>query len=181
MVLRRLPRHAFPSTLIPDRAGAHGTARVSDLRANERRPAVAGTSTTPQQSPAKSVRSTLSSVITYLGDSDLTLFHYVTGASGQSLALDHIANRLGDSQLKGLAFSATFGAPWFQRWAKHQFRRRQTLILLLVAIILSLVVARVFADLLPFRLRPMFAADIGYRAPLFHTDSYFEDWSSFPE
>jgi membrane-associated phospholipid phosphatase len=118
-------------------------------------------------------------VITYLGDLDLTLFHYVNSFCGQSLALDHIANRLEDGQLKGLAFSATFGALWFQR-SKDQFRRRQTLILLLVAIILSLVVARMFADLLPFRLRPMFAADIGYRAPLFHTDSYFEDWSSFP-
>ena len=108
----------------------------------------------------------MSSVITYLGDLDLTLFHYVNSFCGQRLALDHIANGLEDSQLKGLAFSATFGVLWFQR-SKDQFRRRQTLILLLVAIILSLVVARMFADLLPFRLRPMFAADIGYRAPLF--------------
>jgi hypothetical protein len=86
-------------------------------------------------------------VISYLGDLDLTLFHYVNSSCGQSLALDRIANRLEDGQLKGLALRS-----------KDQFRRRQTLILLLVAI-------------LPFRLRPMFAADVGYRAPHFHTDS----------
>jgi undecaprenyl-diphosphatase len=76
-------------------------------------------------------------------------------------------------------FSATFGALWFQR-VKNQVRQRQTLVLLLVAIVISLVVARICADLLPFRERPMFRTDIGYQAPLFHLDSYFEDWSSFP-
>jgi undecaprenyl-diphosphatase len=116
---------------------------------------------------------------TFLTDLDQTLFHYINSFCGQSLALDHIANRLESSQLKGLAFCATFGALWFQ-WAKNQVRQRQTLVLLLVAIVVSLVVARICADLLPFRERPMFRPDIGYQAPLFHLDSYFEDWSSFP-
>lgn len=121
----------------------------------------------------------MSSVSAYLGDLDLTLFHYINGLCGQYLALDHMANRLESGQLKGLAFSATFGVLWFQR-AKDQFRRRETLILMLVAIVLSLVIARICADLLPFRVRPMFVPDIGYQAPLFHLDSYFENWSSFP-
>ena len=116
---------------------------------------------------------------TFLTNLDQTLFHYINSFCGQSLAFDHIANRLESSQLKGLAFCATFGALWFQR-AKNQVRQRQTLVLLLVAIVVSLVVARICADLLPFRERPMFRPDIGYQAPLFHQDSYFEDWSSFP-
>jgi hypothetical protein len=116
---------------------------------------------------------------TFLTNLDQTLFHYINSFCGQSLALDHIANRLESSQLKGLAFCATFGALWFQR-AKNQVRQHQTLVLLLVAIVVSLVVARICADLLPFRERPMFRPDIGYQAPLFHQDSYFEDWSSFP-
>ena len=121
----------------------------------------------------------MSSVIGYFREFDLTLFHYINSFCGQSLALDHIANRLESGQLKGLLFSATFGALWFHR-GKDQFGKRQTLIVLLIAIVLSLILARICADLLPFRVRPMFAADIGYRAPLFHFDSYFEDWSSFP-
>jgi undecaprenyl-diphosphatase len=121
----------------------------------------------------------MSSVTAYLGDLDLSLFHYINGLCGQYLALDHIANRLESGQLKGLALSATFGALWFQR-AEDQFRRRETLILTLVAVVLSLVVARICADLLPFRIRPMFVPHIGYQAPLFHLESYFENWSSFP-
>jgi hypothetical protein len=100
-------------------------------------------------------------VATFLTNLDQTLFHYINSFCGQSLALDHIASRLESSQLKGLAFSATFGALWFQR-AKLQVRRRETLLLLLVAIVVSLVVARICADLLPFRDRPMFRPDIGY-------------------
>jgi membrane-associated phospholipid phosphatase len=119
------------------------------------------------------------SVATFLTDVDQTLFHYINGFCGHSLALDHIANRLESGQLKGLAFSATFDALWFQR-VKNQVRQRPTLVLLLVAVVISLVVARICADLLPFRERPMFRTDIGYQAPLFHLDSYFENWSSFP-
>jgi undecaprenyl-diphosphatase len=118
-------------------------------------------------------------VATFLTNVDQTLFHYINSFCGQSLALDHIANRLESSQVKGLAFSATFGALWFQR-VKKQVRQRQTLVLLLVAIVVSIVVARICADLLPFRERPMFRNDIGYQAPLFRLDSYFEEWSSFP-
>jgi hypothetical protein len=103
---------------------------------------------------------------TFLTNLDQTLFHYINGFCGQSLALDHIANRLESGQLKGLAFCATFGALWFQR-VKNQVRQRQTLILLLVAIVVSLVVACICADLLPFRERPMFRPDIGYQTSLF--------------
>ena len=116
---------------------------------------------------------------TFLTNLDQTLFHYINSFCGQSLALDHIANRLESSQLKCLTFCATFGALWFQR-AKNQVHQRQTLVLLFVAIVVSLLVGRICADLLPFRERPMFRPDIGYQAPLLHLDSYFEDWSSFP-
>jgi hypothetical protein len=73
-------------------------------------------------------------VTTFLANLDQILFHYINNFCGQSLALDHIANRLESGQLKGLAFCATFGALWFQR-AKKQFRQRETLFLLLVAIV----------------------------------------------
>jgi hypothetical protein len=48
------------------------------------------------------------------------------------------------------------------------------------AIVVSLFVARLFANLLPFRVRPMFTSGIGYRPPLFEMGAYFENWSSFP-
>jgi undecaprenyl-diphosphatase len=92
---------------------------------------------------------------------------------------DHIASRLEGGHLKGLAFMSTFGMLWFQR-SKTLARQRETLVLLLLAVVLSIVVARALADLLPFRTRPMNAPGIGFRAPLFPRESTLVDWSSFP-
>jgi undecaprenyl-diphosphatase len=50
----------------------------------------------------------------------------------------------------------------------------------LIALVVAIVAARLFANLLPFRERPMFTSDIGYRAPLYQIGLYFESWSSFP-
>jgi undecaprenyl-diphosphatase len=119
------------------------------------------------------------SILSDLNSIDLVVFHVINGFCGQNLVLDHIAGRLDSAQLKGLAFIGTFGALWFQP-AKTQARQRETLILLLIAIVLSLIVARLFANLLPFRVRPMFTSDIGYRPPLYEIGAYFENWSSFP-
>jgi undecaprenyl-diphosphatase len=117
--------------------------------------------------------------MSYLSGIDLAVFHEINGWCGQSIFLDHIANQLENAQLKGLAFIGTFGALWFRR-TSTQARQRETLILLLFAIVLSLIVTRGFADLLHFRVRPMFASGIEYRAPLFRMDPYFENWSAFP-
>src|ERR1700693_6265555 len=117
--------------------------------------------------------------ISYLSGIDLAVFHSINWWCGQNIFLDHIANRLENAQLKGLAFIGTFGALWFRRTSTHGLQR-ETLILLLFAIVLSLIVTRGFADLLPFRVRPMFASGIEYRAPLFRIDPYFENWSAFP-
>jgi undecaprenyl-diphosphatase len=118
-------------------------------------------------------------LLSHLRDIDLAVFHFINGFCGQSLTLDHIANRLESMQLKGLAFSGTFGVLWFRR-TKTQYQQRETLVVLLLAVVLSIIVARLLANLLPFRLRPMFTSGIGYQAPLFQMDSFFEDWSSFP-
>jgi undecaprenyl-diphosphatase len=121
----------------------------------------------------------MNTLVSNLSSIDLLLFHAINSLCGQSLMLDHIAGRLEDVRLKTLVFIATFGALWF-RHTKTQVRERETFILLLIAIVLSLVVARVFANLLPFRERPMYTSGIGYHAPLFDPGFYFENWSSFP-
>jgi undecaprenyl-diphosphatase len=121
----------------------------------------------------------MDSFLAYLSSIDLEMFHTINGWSGRSVAFDHIANRLENVQLKSLAFVGTFGALWF-RPIKTQNRQRETLVLMLLAIVVSLIVARLFANLLPFRTRPMFTSGIGYRPPLAEIGAYFENWSSFP-
>jgi membrane-associated phospholipid phosphatase len=110
---------------------------------------------------------------------DLVLFTYINGFCGRSFLLDHISNRLEDVHLKGLLILGTFGVLWF-RHTPSQIKQRETLVLILLSVVVSLVAARALAHLLPFRQRPMFTSGIGYREPLFHLDSYLVDWSSFP-
>jgi membrane-associated phospholipid phosphatase len=117
--------------------------------------------------------------ISYLSKIDLALFHAINGWCGRSLTLDDIAKGLESFQLKGLAFISTFGALWFRR-SKTQIQQRETLVLLLFAIVLSLIVARSVADLAPFRARPMVTSGIEYRTPLIRMEAYFENWSAFP-
>lgn len=116
--------------------------------------------------------------VSYLRELDLTIFQSINGFCGQNPRLDRFVIRMDFSTLKGLIFMGTFGALWFQR-ADDQARRRETLVIMLFAILLSIIAARAAAILLPFRIRPMFVSDIGFHAPLFPVGNY-EDWSSFP-
>lgn len=121
----------------------------------------------------------LNDLLAHLTSIDLALFHGVNGWSSRSAILDRAMDHLEDFRLKGVLFSATFGALWFQR-TKFQSERRETLLLTLLAVVLSIVAARALADLLPFRERPMFATGTGYRPPLIQANHMFENWSSFP-
>jgi undecaprenyl-diphosphatase len=117
--------------------------------------------------------------LAYLGDIDLALFHAINSFCGQNPILDNVMSQLGSSQLKGLALMSTFGVLWFQR-TMTQDRQRETLLLVLLAVVISLVMARGLAAVLPFRLRPMFTSGIGYRTPFLKFGADLEDWSSFP-
>jgi undecaprenyl-diphosphatase len=117
--------------------------------------------------------------VSYLSTVDLTLFHIINGFCGQDQILDRFASLLESLHLKGLLFMSTFGVFWFQR-SKTLPRQRETLILLLLAVPLSIVVARSLADLLPFRTRPMYTPGIGFRAPSYGQDTALVDWNSFP-
>ncbi len=122
--------------------------------------------------------------VPYLRELDLSIFHAINGFCGQNPKLDQFLIQLDFSAAKGLAFMGSFGALWFQRTkdqerTKDQAKRRETLIIMIFAILLSIIAARAAANLLPFRIRPMFVPDIGYHAPLLSVGNY-ENWSSFP-
>lgn len=115
----------------------------------------------------------------HLGDLDRLGFQFLNSFSGRSPLVDFIIDRFDSDGLKGCALMITFGALWFQR-DDNAARRRETLILTLVSIAVALVVARLLADLLPLRQRPMYVATIGYRKPLVEVGTSLENWSSFP-
>ncbi len=115
---------------------------------------------------------------------DLAIFHAINGYCGRSWMLDHLLGSLqGNNLIGGGLYLATFWALWFDP-AKDQVRRREMLIMLLFAVVLSLIANRLLSVMLPFRSRPMFNPGSGYRAPLYdeHEPPGYdlEDWSSFP-
>lgn len=118
------------------------------------------------------------SVISYLRELDISVFQAINSYCGQNATFDRLLIRLDFSALKGLAFMASFGALWFQR-KNDQVWRRETLLIMIFTILLSIVAARAAAIMLPFRIRPMFVPDIGYHAPQYSVGNY-EDWSAFP-
>jgi membrane-associated phospholipid phosphatase len=114
-----------------------------------------------------------------LADLDLSIFHIINGFCGRSVLLDLLVGQMDHFLIKGVALMGTFGVLWFQP-ATDQARRREILVMTLIAVVPSVLVNRLISILLPFRVRPMWASDIGYRPPLFDFWTPLEHWSSFP-
>ncbi len=112
---------------------------------------------------------------------DLPILHAINGFCGESWLADRLISHI--------ALDFKFAVPlcvWWVLWfqpAEDQLRRRQILILVIVAVLLSLVVNRSLSVLMPYRVRPMETPNIGYHQPMFEQGfdmRDFELWSSFP-
>src|ERR1700730_1519750 len=112
-------------------------------------------------------------------DLNLLIFHVINGFCGWSPLLDRLMSNLDNFGLKGIALMAMYGVLWFQP-GKDQARRHEILVVTLVAMSLTILAIRAISFGTPFEVRPMFATDIGYRAPLFKHQYTLEDWSCFP-
>ena len=113
--------------------------------------------------------------------SDLWLLHLVNGSCG-SWVFDWIAAFIERTNVfTGGLIMAAYWWVWFHPEA--QAERRTKIISGIVAAIIALIVARVISKGLPFRVRPLYAAGIGYRAlelPGGPIIGGYEDWSAFP-
>jgi undecaprenyl-diphosphatase len=114
-------------------------------------------------------------VTDFLAGLDVSIFRALNDFCGWSPALDRIVVHL--EVLKGSLFMGIVGVLWY--WPdKEMPRRRQTLLITILTVALSLVVNRVTSMLLPYRDRPMYS--IGANAPTFEWHADLEHWSSFP-
>jgi undecaprenyl-diphosphatase len=114
-------------------------------------------------------------VTDFLAGLDVSIFRALNDFCGWSPALDRIVVHL--EVLKGSLLMGTVGVLWY--WPDRDMpRRRQTLLVTILALALSLVVNRVTSMLLPYRNRPMYS--IGANAPTFEWHADLEHWSSFP-
>ncbi|HZP76076.1 MAG TPA: phosphatase PAP2 family protein [Pseudolabrys sp.] len=112
---------------------------------------------------------------------DLPILHAINGFCGESWIRDRLISHLA-LDFKWAVPLCLFWMLWFQP-AEDQLARRQRLLVIIAAVLLSLVVNRTISVLMPFRVRPMETSDIGYHMPLFQDRFHFTDfepWSSFP-
>jgi len=112
---------------------------------------------------------------------DLWVFHLINGWAGNR-ALDWAAIFASRTYLfNGVIIMAAYWCIWFLP-GPHQ-HRREKVVLALIGAIITLIVARILASILPYRVRPLYALDVGYLSPNLPSGqniSGYEDWSSFP-
>jgi undecaprenyl-diphosphatase len=106
---------------------------------------------------------------------DASIFRALNDFCGVSPTLDRVVVHL--EVLKNSLFMGIVGVLWY--WPdKEMPRRRETILIMILAVALSLVANRAISTLLPYRDRPMYA--IGANAPTFEWHADLEHWSSFP-
>ncbi len=112
---------------------------------------------------------------------DLWVFHLFNGRTG-TWALDWVAIFASRTYLfNGAIIMAAYWCVWFLPGPNQD--RRQKIVMALIGAIIALIVARAFAAIVPYRVRPLYALDIGYIRPNLPSGqniSGYEDWSSFP-
>src|ERR1700758_684216 len=113
---------------------------------------------------------TMSDVIDFgLG---VSLYRALNDLCGLNPTLDRIAVHA--QIVQGTIFVGIVGALWF--WPdEDRKRQRETIIIMISAIAVSLILNRTVSTLLPFRDRPMYA--LGAKAPGFPWQADLEHWS----
>jgi membrane-associated phospholipid phosphatase len=111
---------------------------------------------------------------------DLAIFHAVNDFCG-NWTLDRIAMyEENNSLFKGGLFLALYWGFWFAPQPDRRQANRRIIVIALLGTALALALNRALADAMPFRVRPMYALDIGYREPSIPFYENLEHWSSFP-
>jgi membrane-associated phospholipid phosphatase len=116
-----------------------------------------------------------------LNNLDLSILHALNSLCGMNWYLDQAVWLLeSNNMVKTGPFMVLFWVIWFN--SKNQIQNREKLVLLLFAVFIGLVANRTFSELMPFRARPVFVAEIAIRPPLRQNlvGAGLEHFSSFP-
>ncbi len=111
---------------------------------------------------------------------DTSIVSFVNRFAHHSRVFDTFVFMISDNHLlKGGVVVALIWWAWF-RPSVNQLESRKYLLCGIVACLLSVVLARALADLLPFRERPNGVAALHFQSPYGHSDEDLIHWSSFP-
>jgi undecaprenyl-diphosphatase len=111
---------------------------------------------------------------------DTSIVYFVNRFAHHSWVFDTFVFMISDNHLlKGGVVAALIWWAWF-RPSVNQLDCRKYLLCGIIACLLSVVVARALANLLPFRERPIASATLHFQSPYGHSDEDLIHWSSFP-
>jgi membrane-associated phospholipid phosphatase len=111
---------------------------------------------------------------------DLAIFHAVNSFCG-NWVLDRISMyEESNFFFKGGIFLAAYWWFWFVPEPDRRQANRRIIVIALTGTVLALALNRALAGTLPFRVRPMYASNVGFHAPSIPFYENLEHWSSFP-
>jgi undecaprenyl-diphosphatase len=111
---------------------------------------------------------------------DAGILRFLNQFARHSQLFDTAVDGLATTNLmKGGVLILFFWWVWFVP-GKANDRNRQIVVATLLSAVLAVVVGRLLADHLPFRLRPLQAHELGFIAPYGVTADTLRNWSSFP-
>ena len=125
-------------------------------------------------------RNKMSSFLQAIHSVDLGIYHALSKYAGNRF-LDRLVRLEEDTNLlKGEVFFAMYWYLWWFRSGPDREGCRRAIIAIMIGAILSIIVARTIAFIVPFRLRPIYDPMIShpsYSIPLTYN---IENWSAFP-
>ncbi len=111
---------------------------------------------------------------------DASIMDFLNGFSQTSRSFDALMVFIADDNfIKGGVIVSILWFFWFQKSSKIIFNR-ECIIIAIISCLVAMVVARVMASSLPFRLRPILNTDLNFVKPFGSTAASLESWSSFP-
>jgi undecaprenyl-diphosphatase len=111
---------------------------------------------------------------------DVSILAFFNQFAQRSWTVDNAIVLVSSSYLLGGGFvMAAVWWAWFRVGEDHT-RTRQSILVTLIACILAVVVARMVAALVPFRVRPMHNPELSFQLPFGMNPRSFVTWSAFP-
>ncbi|MCC2640517.1 MAG: putative Phosphoesterase, superfamily [Nitrospira sp.] len=110
---------------------------------------------------------------------DAALLHFFNQFVERSWTFDNLIYLISDSDvIKGYSVLLLFWWAWFRR--KEPEKDQRTVLLTLFAGLSAVVVSRLMQIVLPYRPRPVYAADLDFKIPSALPLDLLSGWSSFP-
>lgn len=110
---------------------------------------------------------------------DVAIIHFVNQFAQRSFIFDEVVSFLTRTAMQGAVVFAVLWGIWFHK-CESQTRNRELVICGFATSIFAILVARVLALSLPFRVRPIFVSALHFRIPFGTNGAGLIGWSSFP-